>query len=271
LGAGRTHVVPADDQGRLRLDALPGVLASCDGPTIVCVQIGDVHSGAIDPVGEICELAHRHGAWVHVDGAFGLWAKASPALRPLVDGVEAADSWASDAHKWLNVPYDCGLVFVAHPEAHRAAMLDTRAGYLPAAGGADRRDNIEWTPDLSRRARSLPVWSALRTLGRSGVTELVDRCCLLARRFAEGLAAVPDVEILNEVVLNQVMVSFGDDDVTRDVIARVQDSGVCWFGGTVWGGRAAMRISVSSWQTTAADVDRSVEAVRSAVVAAHTA
>jgi glutamate/tyrosine decarboxylase-like PLP-dependent enzyme len=261
------RIVPADDQGRMRVEELEAVLADCDGPTVVCAQVGDVHSGAIDPVGEICEISHRHGAWVHVDGAFGLWAAASPALRHLVAGVEDADSWATDAHKWLNVPYDCGLVFVADPETHRAAMLNERAGYLPA-GATDRRDPIEWVPDFSRRARSLPVWAALRTLGRSGVAELIDRCCALARQFAERLATIPGVEVLNDVVLNQVMVRFGDDDtLTNDVIARLQAGGVCWFGGTTWAGRAAMRISVSSWQTDATDVDRSVEEIRAALAA----
>jgi glutamate/tyrosine decarboxylase-like PLP-dependent enzyme len=268
FGTGHVRVVPADGQGRMRVDELAGILADCDGPTIVCAQAGDVNSGAIDPVAEICELAHRNSAWVHVDGAFGLWAAASPALRPLVAGIESADSWAADAHKWLNVPYDSGLVFVAHPEAHRAAMQNERAGYLPV-GAADKRDGIEWVPELSRRARGIPVWAALRTLGRSGVAEMIERCCAMARRFADRLAAIPGVEVLNEVVLNQVLVRFGDDDaVTRDVIARLQAGGVCWFGGTTWAGRAAMRISVSSWQTTAADVDRSVEAIQSAVTAA---
>ncbi|CAL9538387.1 aminotransferase class V-fold PLP-dependent enzyme [Saccharothrix sp. NPDC042600] len=265
FGSGVVRNVPVDDKGRMRPDELARVLADCKSPPIVCVQIGDVNSGAIDPVGEICDLAHRYGAWVHVDGAFGLWAAASPSLRPLVEGVERADSWACDAHKWLNVPYDCGIVFVTRPEAHRAAMLNERAGYLPAQRPGER-DAIEWVPDFSRRARSLPVWAALRTLGKSGVAELVDRCCALTRRFAEQLGEIEGVELLNDVVLNQVMVRFGDDDaVTRDVIARVQASGECWFGGTVWYGRAAMRVSVVSWRTTEDDVDRSVKVIRAAV------
>jgi glutamate/tyrosine decarboxylase-like PLP-dependent enzyme len=268
LGAGRMHVVPADAEGRMRIDALGRILSSCEGPAIVCAQAGDVHTGAIDPLADICEAAACHGAWVHVDGAFGLWATASPALRPLVAGIEKADSWASDAHKWLNVPYDCGLVFVAHPGAHRAAMLETRAGYLPAVTPGER-DPIEWVTDFSRRARSLPVWAALRTLGRSGVASLIDQCCACARRFADLLAGLPGVEVLNEVVLNQVMVRFGDDDqVTRNVIDQLQAGGVCWFGGTTWAGRAAMRISVSSWRTTSADVDRSVDAIRTALACA---
>jgi glutamate/tyrosine decarboxylase-like PLP-dependent enzyme len=268
IGTSGLKVVPADAEGRMMTPALKDVLAACEGPTIVCAQAGDVHSGAVDPVGEICDTGHDHGAWVHVDGAFGLWAAASPRLRPLVAGIERADSWASDAHKWLNVPYDCGLVFTAHPEAHRAAMLSERAAYLPpgtVARASGERDNIEWVPDFSRRARSLPVWATLRTLGRTGVAELIERCCDLAQRFAEGLREIPGVEVLNEVALNQVMVSFGEDSRTRAVMARLQDGGECWFGGTTWQGRTCMRVSVSSWRTDQDDVDRSVAAVRSAV------
>jgi glutamate/tyrosine decarboxylase-like PLP-dependent enzyme len=262
LGAGRTKTVPTDGEGRMRTEPLRAVLAGCDGPTIVCTQVGDVNSGAIDPVGEICDIAHEHGAWVHVDGAFGLWAAASPALRPRLAGFERADSWASDAHKWLNVPYDCGLVFVRRAEEHRAAMLDARASYLPDPVPGER-DPIEWVPDFSRRARSVPVWAALRTLGREGVAEQVERCCALARRFATRLGALPGVEVLNEVALNQVLVRFGADDaVTRRVIDRLQERGVCWFGGTSWAGRAAMRISVTSWRTTEADVDVTIAEIR---------
>ncbi len=262
FGDRTAHVVPADGQGRMRADLLADVLAACDGPTIVCAQVGNVNTGAIDPIGEICTLAHSHGAWVHVDGAFGLWAAASPALRPLVAGVEQADSWASDAHKWLNVPYDSGLVFVAHAEALGAAMRKT-ASYLPP-GVVGERDGDAYVPESSRRARGLAVWAALRTLGRSGVADLVERCCALARRFGEQLAAVPGVEVRNDVVLNQVLVRFGDsDELTRRVIAGVQDEGTCWFGPTVWHGSASARISVSNWSTTEADVDRSVAAIRS--------
>jgi glutamate/tyrosine decarboxylase-like PLP-dependent enzyme len=272
IGTDQIRVVPADEQGRMRVEQLEAVVAACTGQVIVCAQVGDLHSGAIDPVQQICAVAHRYAAWVHVDGAFGLWARASPAMRHLVAGVEDADSWASDAHKWLNTPYDCGLVFVARPDAHRGAMLDTRAGYLPAPGTEFRRDGIDWVPDFSRRARSLPVWAALRTLGRSGVAQLVDGCCAQARRFAAALAQMPDVEVLNEVVLNQVMVRFGDDDgITSEVIDRLQAGGVCWFGGTTWNGKTAMRVSVTSWQTTAADVDRSVEAIGEAIAASLTA
>jgi glutamate/tyrosine decarboxylase-like PLP-dependent enzyme len=261
LGHGTAHVVPADEQGRMRADLLRGVLADCDGPTIVCAQVGNVNSGGFDPVGQICSAASEHGAWVHVDGAFGLWAAASPSLRAMVAGIDQADSWATDAHKWLNVPYDSGLVFVAHPDAHRAAMRKT-ASYLPDDVPGER-DGDSFVPESSRRARGLAVWTALRTLGRSGVADLVDRCCALARRFAEQLAAVPGVEVLNDVVLNQVVVRFGDsDDTTRRVIAAAQADGTSWFGSTVWRGVAAARISVSNWSTTEADVDRSVAAIR---------
>jgi glutamate/tyrosine decarboxylase-like PLP-dependent enzyme len=262
FGTARVIVVPNDAQGRMRTGELRKRLAGLDGPIIVCAQIGDVNSGAIDPVDKICEIAHERGAWVHVDGAFGLWAAASPRLRRLVPGLEKADSWASDAHKWLNVPYDCGLVFVAHPEAHQSAMLNQRAGYLPSAA-AEKRDPIEWVTDFSRRARSLPVWATLRTLGAEGIAEQIDRCCALARRFATGLRGLPGVEVLNKVALNQVMVRFGDDDeLTRDVVKRLQESGECWFGGTMWNGRAAMRISVASWQTTSDDVDQTIAVIR---------
>jgi glutamate/tyrosine decarboxylase-like PLP-dependent enzyme len=267
FGTDSVHVVPADEQGAVRLDALRDVLATDSAPAIVCVQAGDVNTGAIDPIGPICRAVHKSGGWVHVDGAFGLWAAASPSLRHLVDGTADADSWATDAHKWLNVPYDCGLVFVAHPEAHQAAMLSERASYLPV-GTAGERDGIEWVPDFSRRARSVPVWAALRTLGRSGVADMVDGCCAMARRFADRLGELPGAEVLNQVVLNQVLVRFGGDDaVTSAVIARLQAGGVCWFGGTKWGGRAAMRISVASWRTGAPDVDRSVEEIRTALKA----
>jgi glutamate/tyrosine decarboxylase-like PLP-dependent enzyme len=266
LGAGTAGVVEvdADDQGRMQPIALSAALERGSGPAIVCAQVGNVNSGAIDPVAEICEIAHQHEAWVHVDGAFGLWAAASPRLRPLVAGVELVDSWATDAHKWLNVPYDSGLIFCAHPEAHRAAM-GSHAGYLMRSV-ADERDALDYNPEHSRRARGFAVYAALRTLGRQGVTELVERCCALARRFADQLSAVDGVEVLNEVVLNQVLVCFrasdGDDDAhTRRVIERVQQDGTCWMSGTTWQGRAAMRISVSNWSTDEEDVDKSVAAI----------
>ena len=266
LGVGKAAIVEieADDQGRMKPEALAALLEEGEGPAIVCIQVGNVNSGAIDPVGEICEIAHRHGAWVHVDGAFGLWAAASPRLRPLLTGVELADSWATDAHKWLNVPYDSGLAFCAHPDAHRAAM-GIRAGYLMHSTGGER-DPLDYNPEHSRRARGFAVYAALRALGREGVTELVERCCALAGRFADQLAAADDIEVLNQVVLNQVLVRFragdGDDDAyTHRVIERVQNDGTCWMSGTTWHGRAAMRISVSNWSTDEADVDRSVAAI----------
>jgi glutamate/tyrosine decarboxylase-like PLP-dependent enzyme len=256
FGTGAIVSVAADDQGRMRADAVRAVLDDHGGPTIVCAQAGNVNTGSFDPLADIAAAAREAGAWLHVDAAFGLWAAASRKFRHLVEGVELADSWAADAHKWLNVPYDCGLVLCARPDAHRAAMR-VSASYLSQGV----RDGTDWAPDSSRRARGFAVYAALRTLGRSGIEELVDRCCELAQRFAERLGSRPGVEILNDVVLNQVLVRFGDDDRTRGVIARVQDGGVCWLGGTTWQGRAAMRISVSSWRTTEADVDRSVEAI----------
>jgi len=264
LGAGAVEAVDADDQGRLRPAALAAALDRGSGPAIVCAQLGNVNSGALDPVGEICQVAHARGAWVHVDGAFGMWASASPRLRPLAAGVERADSWATDAHKWLNVPYDSGLVFCAHPEAHRAAM-GTRAGYL-IHGRGDQRDSLDYNPDHSRRARGFAVYAAIRALGRQGVADLVERCCGLAGRFAERLGAADGVEVLNQVVLNQVLVRFlaadGDHDArTRRVVERTQQDGTCWMSGTTWQGKAAMRISVSNWSTDEADVDRSVAAI----------
>jgi glutamate/tyrosine decarboxylase-like PLP-dependent enzyme len=267
LGSGRMRVVPADGQGRMDAAALPGALAACSGPTIVCAQAGNVNTGAVDPLPAICAAAHDHAAWVHVDGAFGLWAAASPALRHLVAGVEQADSVATDAHKWLNVPYDSGLAFVAHPEAHRAAFA-TVAGYL-TPGQTGERDPDASTPEFSRRARGFAIWAALRSLGRAGVAELVERCCGHARRFADLLGAADGVEILNEVVLNQVLVRFPDpggdtDGRTREVVRRVQAGDTLWLSGTTWHGMAAMRISVSNWSTTTDDVDRSAAAILAA-------
>jgi glutamate/tyrosine decarboxylase-like PLP-dependent enzyme len=260
LGFGDRAVttVETDDQGRMLADGLAEALAGDSGPAIVCAQAGEVNTGAFDPLDEIADRCSERGAWLHVDGAFGLWAAASPARRALLAGHERADSWATDAHKWLNVPYDCGVVFCANPEAHAASMA-VAAGYLQRVDG---RSGGDWVPESSRRARGVPVYAALRQLGRSGVEELVERCCSHARRFAEILGAAGGVEILNDVVLNQVLVRFGDDDErTRQVVARVQEDGTCWLGGTDWKGRAAMRISVSSWRTTTADVDRSAGAI----------
>ncbi len=256
LGLGRDRIerVPTDGQGRVRADLLPTL--GCQ-PTIVCLQAGNVNTGAFDPADEICAKARAANAWVHVDGAFGLWAAAAPSRAHLMAGYAAADSWATDAHKWLNVPYDCGIVFVRQAEPLRAAM-SASAAYLVREDG--RRDNDDFTPELSRRARGVEVWAALRFLGRQGLADLVERCCSLAQRFAHGLEA-GGCEILNEVVLNQVLVRFGNDEHTRATIARVQEDGTCWAGGTTWHGKAAMRISVSSWRTTEADVDLSVGAI----------
>lgn len=255
LGLGRERVirVPADDQGRMRADALPGI----SGPTIVCIQAGNVNSGAFDPATGIIQIAHDAGAWVHVDGAFGLWAAATPALARLILGVSEADSWATDADKWLNVPYDSGLVFCRRAADLRAALTHSPAAYL--IEGA-QHEPMEYTPEISRRARGIEIWAALRSLGRKGLAEMVERCCRHATRFAEELRAAGH-EVLNDVHLNQVLVSFGDAEKTQRVIDAVQRDGTCWCGGTVWQGHAAMRISVSSWATTEADVERSVKAI----------
>jgi glutamate/tyrosine decarboxylase-like PLP-dependent enzyme len=254
LGLGRERVVavPVDGQGRLRPEALPPL----GGPTIVCLQAGNVNTGAFDPAVPVIARAREAGAWVHVDGAFGLWAAAAPGRAHLTAGLADADSWATDAHKWLNVPYDSGLALVRDEAALRAAM-GIAAAYLPEAGV---RDPADCTPELSRRARGVEVWAALRALGRSGLADLVERTCRHATRFAQGLAAAGH-RILNEVVLNQVLVSFGDDERTRRVIAALQAEGTCWCGGTVWQGQTAMRISVSSWATTEEDVERSLAAM----------
>jgi glutamate/tyrosine decarboxylase-like PLP-dependent enzyme len=271
LGLGAASLVPADGQGRMRANVLRTALVGSTGPTIVCAQVGNVNTGAVDEMPAIVEAAKEVGAWVHVDGAFGMWAAASPSLRGLVDGVELADSWATDAHKWLNVPYDSGLAFVAHPEAHRAA-IGVRASYLIHAEEDEGRDQVDYTPEFSRRARGFAVYAALRSLGRAGVAELVDGCCAHARAFAKRLAQRPDVEILNDVVLNQVLVRFldpgGDHDARTDaVVSRVQEDGLLFLGGTTWHGMRAMRISVSNWSTTEEDVDRSVDAILAASAA----
>jgi len=255
LGLGRSRVVrvPTDAQGRMRADRLPPIA----GPTIVCLQAGNINSGAFDPFGEICPAAREAGAWVHVDGAFGLWAKASPRLAPLATSMELADSWATDAHKWLNVPYDSGLAFVREPGMLPAAMAIT-AEYLPTH--EVERSPSDYTPELSRRARGVEVWAALRSLGRSGLAGMLDRNCRQARRFAGRLAGA-GFEVLNEVVLNQVVVSFGTPEQTRRAIEAIQADGTCWAGATSWRGRAGMRISVCSWATTDADVERSADAM----------
>ncbi len=255
LGLGRNRVtrIPVDAQGRMRVDALSAI----SGPTIVCAQSGNVNTGAFDPVDAICAQAQKAGAWVHVDGAFGLWAAAAPSREHLAAGLAMADSWATDAHKWLNVPYDSGLAIVRRADALRAAMAVT-ADYLPTDTAF--RNPSDYTPELSRRARGVEIWAALRHLGKAGVARLVERCCGHARRFADELGRA-GYRILNDVVLNQVLVSFGDAATTAKVVAAVQAEGTCWCGGTVWQGQSAMRISVSSWATSAADVDRSIEAI----------
>jgi glutamate/tyrosine decarboxylase-like PLP-dependent enzyme len=254
LGLGRDRVikVPADRQGRMRADCLPEI----GGPAIVCIQAGNVNSGAFDPAGEIIRWAQSAGAWVHVDGAFGLWALTSPDMAHLADAFRGADSWATDAHKWLNVPYDSGIALVRDHQALAAAMSITGAYLLPS----DRRDAIDYTPESSRRARAIEVWAALKSLGRTGLADMVGRCCRHARRFAEALDAA-GVEILNDVVLNQVVAAFGDAERTARVIRAIQQDGTCWCGGTTWQGRSAMRISVSSWATTDADVELSAKAI----------
>ena len=258
LGLGRERVlrVPADTQGRMRADRFPPIT----GPAIVCLQAGNVNSGAFDPAEELIARAHQYDAWVHVDGAFGLWALASAEQAALARAFVGADSWALDAHKWLNVPYDSGIALVRERAALARAMSMSGAYLLPS----EHRDAMNFTPDSSRRARAIEIWAALRSLGRSGLAELVSRNCRQAQRIAAELTKA-GVDVLNEVVLNQVVVAFGDDERTRRVIARIQDGGTCWCGGTVWRGRAAMRISVSSWATSAEDVERTI----AAILAAH--
>jgi glutamate/tyrosine decarboxylase-like PLP-dependent enzyme len=266
IGSAQIEALPVDEQGRMRAEELPAALARGDGPTIVCAQAGNVNTGSVDDLTAVADAVAGTGAWLHVDGAFGLWAAASPRLRRLVAGVERADSWATDAHKWLNVPYDSGIAFCADTEAHRAAM-SVHASYLEHADGA--REQMDWNPEFSRRARGFTIYAAIRSLGREGIVELVERCCDNAALFAELLGAEPGVEVLNDVVLNQVLVRFGDDDgVTQAAVKGVQDEGTCWLSGTTWQGRGAMRISVSNWQTTPADVERSVAAILDAAAVA---
>ncbi|MFI7604272.1 pyridoxal phosphate-dependent decarboxylase family protein [Micromonospora sp. NPDC049366] len=258
LGTDLVRPVSAGPNGAIDLASLREALrAGSSGPTIVCLQAGNVNTGACDQLREACELVRRHGGWVHVDGAFGLWAAASPVTRHLVDGLELADSWACDGHKWLNLPYDSAFAICARPDVHVAAM-SYRAAYLVGSGGAP--EGADLTAESSRRARGFAVWAGLRELGGAGVAALVERCCGLARRFAAGLARA-GFEVANEVVLNQVLVGFGDDARTDRVVAAVQADGTCWAGGTTWHGRRLMRISVSSATTTEADVDRSVAAI----------
>ncbi len=274
LGIGRAsmRVVPADGSGRMDVRRLreelaagklaAGEAAAGDAPAIICAQAGEINTGAFDDLDGIADAAAEAGAWLHIDGAFGLWAAASPALRHLIKGVERADSWAFDTHKWLNVPYDSGLAFCAHPSAHRAAMSVT-AEYLVLGGP---RESLDWTPAFSRRARGFAVYAALKSLGQQGVAELVERCCAHARTFAEGVAALPGCELLNEVVLNQVLFRFEDDQTTDRILRRVVDSGEAWMSGTTVDGRRAIRLSVCNWQTSDSDIARTLEAFRNASV-----
>jgi glutamate/tyrosine decarboxylase-like PLP-dependent enzyme len=252
LGRARVTRVPVDRQGRMRADRMPAL----DHRTIICLQAGNVNTGAFDPASEIIPAAHAAGSWVHVDGAFGLWAAASPRYRHLTKGFDLADSWSTDAHKWPNVGYDCGIVLVRDAGALRSAMAIS-APYIPPGA---LREPSQYTPDMSRRARGVELWAALRSLGREGIAALVDRTCAHAQRFAAGLRKA-GFEVLNEVVINQVLVSFGAPETTRAVIQRVQEDGTCWCGATEWQGRMAMRISVSSWATTGDDVEMSLAAM----------
>jgi glutamate/tyrosine decarboxylase-like PLP-dependent enzyme len=266
LGVGKASltVVPADGAGRIQFPQLRAELAAGTGPAIICAQAGEVNTGAFDDFDAIADAAAEASAWLHIDGAFGLWAAASPALRHLVTGVGRADSWAFDAHKWLNVPYDSGLAFCAHPDSHRAAMTAT-AAYLVQGGAGQPRDAMDWTPAFSRRARGFAVYAVLRSLGQRGVAELVERTCAHARRFAEGLATIPGSQLLNEVVINQALFRFDDDQTTDRVLRHVIDSGEAWLSATTVDGRRAIRLSVSNWQTSDTDIDRVLDAFRNAV------
>ncbi len=254
LGLGRKRVitVPADNQGRMKTDKLPKIAE----PSIVCVQAGNVNTGSFDPIKNICEVVKKDDVWVHVDGAFGLWAAATATKKYLTEGIELADSWATDAHKWLNVPYDSGLAFVKHSESLRSALSLT-APYLPQG---EHREPSQFVPELSRRSRGVEIWAALYSLGRKGLAEMIERTCRHAKRFAEGLSNA-GYDILNDVVVNQVLVSFGDAETTNKIISEIQKEGTCWCGGTIWQGKTAMRISVSSWATTDEDVERSLVAM----------
>ncbi|GAB3923885.1 aminotransferase class V-fold PLP-dependent enzyme [Kribbella albertanoniae] len=264
LGTDSLTAVGTGADSRIDLEALEREL-QIDAPTVVCLQAGEINTGAFDPFVEACEMAHRYGAWVHVDGAFGLWARVSPRYSTLLDGVELADSWTTDGHKWLNVPFDSGFAFVRDAAAHRAAMT-TSASYLITGGAA--RDQIDWTPEWSRRGRAVPVYAAIRELGRDGIRAMIERCCDHARDLVRGLGALPGVEVLVEPAINQGLVRFlaadGDHDRrTDEVIARIQAGGEAWFGGTTWKGVRAMRVSVVNWQTSSSDVARAVAAVAS--------
>jgi len=272
IGQEQVRVVEADDQGRMRAAALRTALDACAGPVIVCAQAGCVNTGAFDPLGEIAQLTHARGGWLHVDGAFGLWAAASPSKRTLVAGSAEADSWAIDGHKWLNVPYDCGISVVRDATAHTRALRNVRAAYLVGATGGER-DGQDWGPESSRRARAFPIYAALRSLGRQGVTDLVDRCCAYAADLGARLRTLDGAVVLNDVVLNQVLVRFqapegqGGDagEWTRRIVRAIQEEGTCWVGPTSWHGTTAMRISVSNWQTSANDIERTFASITRAV------
>src|SRR5436190_6474984 len=263
LGSNRTEIVPTDDQGRMLAGPLVQTLRHGEGPAIVIAQAGEVNTGATDPLPQITDAAHEYGAWLHVDGAFGLWAAASERLRAQVEGIERADSWATDGHKWLNVPYDCGFAIVRDRDAQRAGLSSLAgAEYIPPIEHGERY-NAEWVPEFSRRARGFPVYAAIRSLGRRGIAELVERCCACAHLMASALAETDGAEVLNEIVLNQVLVRFTRDgeNISDEVMHAVQDEGTCWMSGTTWDGEAAVRISVSNWRTTEDDIRRSAEAI----------
>ena len=259
LGLGAPQVVAADAQGRLVPGGLRDALGG-EGPAIVCAQAGEVNTGAFDPLPGIADACEAAGAWLHVDGAFGIWAAVSPRLAHLVEGLERADSWTTDAHKWLNVPYDSGIVLCRHPESHRAAMTTTASYLIQDVGERRVRDQVDWVPEFSRRARGFAVYAALRSLGRRGLTELVERCCDAASRFAAAITELDGVQLLNEVVLNQVLFRFDSDERTDEVLRRVQESGRVWMSGTTWDGRKAIRVSVSNWQTGNEEIDLAVDA-----------
>jgi glutamate/tyrosine decarboxylase-like PLP-dependent enzyme len=263
LGSNRTEIVESDEQGRMLPGSLAKALREGTGPAIVIAQVGDVNTGAIDPMAQIADIVHEYGAWLHVDGAFGLWAAASPRLRSLVDGVERADSWATDGHKWLNVPYDCGFAIVRDPDAQRAALSSLAgAEYIPPIEHGERY-NAEWVPEFSRRARGFPVYAAIRSLGRMGIAELVERCCTCAHLMASALAEMDGAEVMNEVALNQVLVRFTRDgvNVSDEVMHAIQDEGTCWMSGSNWEGEPVVRISVCNWRTTEDDIRRSAAAI----------
>ena len=262
LGTGSIERIPADGQARMRPDALRVALAGWDGPAIVCAKAGEVNTGSFDAFDEIADAAEEAGAWFHVDGAFGLWAAASPRFAHLTKGAARADSWATDGHKWLNVPYDSGIMLCARPEAHRRA-ISVYADYLIHSAEGGPRDQLDWTPEFSRRARGFAVYAAIRQLGRSGIAELVERCCDHAARFAREIPE-SGAEVLNEVVLNQVLFRYDTDERTQEILRRVQESGEAWMSGSVWEGRQAIRLSVSNWQTSDEDVDRTLAAFRRA-------